>query len=82
MDFLKRLKLFPDNWVRKMTPRELEDARQQLKAYTTNVALDLSLREVSKTFSKIRKLFCKGAWYKPKKVGKPLRKDRRARAGD
>ncbi len=56
MDFLKRLQLFPDNWVRKMTQREIEDSRQQLKAYTTNVSLDLSLREVffQKTFLAIR----------------------------
>ena len=51
MDFLRRLKLFPDNWVRKMTLRELEDSRQQLKAYTTNTTLDLSLREVVPFFT-------------------------------
>jgi len=46
MDSLKRLKMFPDRWYRKMTTRELEESRQQLKGYTQNTTLDMGIKEV------------------------------------
>ena len=46
MDHLKRLKLFPDGWYRKLSKREMEVSRQQLKAYTVAKEIDTSLKEV------------------------------------
>ncbi len=41
-----QLKLFPDNWFRKMTKSDLKEARLQLRAMAMNKELDTSLVEV------------------------------------
>lgn len=46
MDSWKRLELFPDRWVKKMSDDEILEGRQQLKAYTTSPTMDTSLKEV------------------------------------
>ncbi len=40
------LKLFPSKWYRKMSSEELEDARQQLRAYAVMKDLDTGISEV------------------------------------
>jgi len=50
MDAYKKLELFPDNWVRKMTPEEVDESRQQLKAYTISNSLEKGLKEVAINF--------------------------------
>ena len=46
MDSLKRLKIFPDKWYRKMTAKEIENGRRQLQAYTVATQLDTGIKEV------------------------------------
>jgi len=46
MDTLKKLKLFPDQWYRKMSKEDMDESRQQLKAYTVTNTLETGLKEV------------------------------------
>ncbi len=41
-----QLKLFPDNWYRKMTKEELKESRLQLRALAMAKDLDVGLSEV------------------------------------
>ena len=50
MDVYKKLQLFPKDWVRKMTQEEIDESRQQLKAYTISTTLEKGLKEVRKFF--------------------------------
>ena len=47
MDAYKKLELFPDNWVRKMSTEEVDESRQQLKAYTISNSMEKGLKEVA-----------------------------------
>jgi hypothetical protein len=46
MDTLKKMKLFPDSWYRKLSKKEMEESRTQLKGYTLANTLETGLKEV------------------------------------
>jgi hypothetical protein len=46
MDTLKKMKLFPDSWYRKLSKKEMDESRQQLKGYTLLNTLETGLKEV------------------------------------
>jgi hypothetical protein len=46
MDTLKKMKLFPDSWYRKLSKKEMDESRQQLKGYTLANNLETGLKEV------------------------------------
>ncbi len=50
MDSLKRLKLFPDKWEKKLTDVEMRQSRNQLTSYTQAKDLEVSLKEVHISF--------------------------------
>jgi hypothetical protein len=59
MDTLKKMKLFPDSWYRKMSKKEMDESRQQLKGYTLVDKLEQGLKEV------FRFPFLKKGMYRP-----------------
>jgi len=53
MAHLRTYKIFPDDWDKNWSTRELNNARLILKSYVTNKETELGIREVS-TFFTIR----------------------------
>jgi len=47
MSHLRTYKIFPDNWAKDWSTRDLNNARLALKSYVTNKETELGIREVS-----------------------------------